>query len=148
MRIDRGRNTLISICLLIFMKNVWILEDDKRYREKLEDAVKGAGFSPVSFSARNPFLKSFFKMDDKSDVYAMILDNMVPPFDEAGSLARKNAGIGIIDKLGRRGVLGEMKIALYTSDEMNSEIERVCKTRAQYHCKNDGTSWIENFLNE
>ncbi len=127
------------------MKDVWILEDNEMYRGELERVVSSFGFRPISFGARNVFLRSYFE-SGKENVAGMILDNMVPVFDEAGCFPEKNIGVGVIDELERKGLLGGLNVALYTSDNMNSEIARVCDMGVSYHCKRNGNDWVGEFL--
>jgi hypothetical protein len=40
----------------------------------------------------------------------------------------------------------DINVALYTHDEMSSEIEDACNLGATYHDKENGASWVKDFL--
>ena len=127
------------------MKDIWILEDTESYRKKLEEIVRDNGFNPVSFNARNPFLNAY-EDEDTSNIYGMILDNQVPIFDEEGCYPRANMGIDIIYTLDCMEALDGLKVALYTSDERDSKIEKVCEMGVEYFDKRYGVDWVKEFL--
>lgn len=136
------------------MKDVWILEDDERYMNMLKAAVRDAGFDVKPFSARNPFLRAYTQLNDRSGIHAMILDNQVPFFDE-GDHPRPNVGVGLIKDLGMRDMLDVSRIALYTSNDINSRrdgprIREVCELGVQYFQKDFSSApyWVESFLKD
>ncbi|MCK4997233.1 hypothetical protein KAS08_02920 [Candidatus Pacearchaeota archaeon] len=129
-------------------KNVWILEDTKEYREDLEKIVVSYGFNPISFVARNPFLKAYSELENKDNVYGIILDNRVPIYDEPGCLPDEDIGVDIAYELYYDDLMDNVRVALYTSDDKNSVIQKVCDMGVMYHNKKNGTSWVKDFLSK
>ena len=128
------------------VKDVWILEDSEMHRKELEGLVSLYGFNPISFVARNPFLRAYIGEENRDNVHGMILDNIFPIFDEVGCEPEKDMGIGVIRELNRRGLLENLNVAIYTSDEMSQKIEEVCEMGVTYYSKNNGPGWVKDFL--
>lgn len=119
-------------------KNVLLLEDLEGIRLDLERDLKSLGYIPHSASSRQEFLQ----ICGRTPAYAFILDNNVP-YDIGGEI-NPDVGLGLARNFLRREP--DIKVALHTESEMNSDIEECVKGGLVYIHKPASVENLKNFL--